>query len=223
MQKRNRLLLLVLLGIWFGLVNGKVLEARDASHVCDEICGSGASCDQECWLTQFDFDQDYPSTTCGDQDYSCCGDGACDPATEGCNACPDDCGYVDQCPGLCYITSQCPSGDVCNSAHECVPYTGGQGGNHTPPCGGSCTNDHDCCGSDMCIGSPGQMYCAIPSSTYCPDSPSCTSNYDCDSTSWCGGMAMSAYDSYCDPGIGRCQWNDWGYGCPASDFSDACY
>ena len=217
MSTRNRLLIIAMVGLWLGWPY-QATQAR-ASHVCDDVCGSGASCDAECWLTQFDFDQDNPSTTCGDQNYSCCGDGWCDNA-EGCNVCPDDCGYVSTC-GTCTDNSQCESGEICASSHECIPYTPPQHGDSTPTCGGSCDSNSQCCGNDVCIGAPGLKYCGIPDQTYCPDSPSCSSNLECwnqaDLYCWFG------YENiYCDPGIGRCQFN-LGPDCPDANFANVCY
>ncbi len=145
-----------------------------SSHVCDDVCSGGASCDAECWESQFDYDQNYPSTTCGDQGYACCGDGWCDSAAEGCNVCPDDCGYQSTCGSGCTSTSQCSSGEVRLPSHVCAPYTPPQDAPHTPACGGSCSDNSQCCGSDVCIGDPGQKYCGIPEQTYCPDAPACS-------------------------------------------------
>jgi hypothetical protein len=207
MSTRNRILIIALVALWIGWPNQRT-QAR-SSHVCSDACGSGASCDAECWLTQFDFDQDNPSTTCGDQGYSCCGDGWCDNA-EGCNVCPDDCGYVSMC-GTCTDNSQCESGEICASSHECIPYTPPQYVDDTPVCGGPCDNNGQCCGNDVCIGAPGQKYCGIPDHTYCPDSPPCsgTDTYgvsweNCNFEHFCGGSFP--LDAYCDPGIDRCQF-----------------
>src|SRR5678815_2605163 len=108
MRLRKRLLFVALLGIWVGLANQGVAAANVPSHVCDTVCANGATCDAECWLTQWDFDEDHPSTTCGNEGYDCCGDGSCNPQTEGCNACTDDCGYVPSCEPYCTSNAQCP-------------------------------------------------------------------------------------------------------------------
>ena len=221
MATRNRILIVALVGVWLAWPH-QVAQAR-ASHVCSDACGSGASCDTECWLTQFDFDQDNPSTTCGDQSYSCCGDGWCD-SVEACNVCPDDCGYVDTCQTQCTSNSQCPSGDICTPSRECVPYTPPQ---PPPPgkpyCGGPCDTQGQCCGNDVCIGDPGQKYCGIPATTYCDSAPSCGSKDDC--VNWLLGLGIYCSNGYrelfCDPGIDRCEFN-WGFDCPAANSASVC-
>jgi hypothetical protein len=218
MSTRNRILIIALVALWIGWPNQRT-QAR-SSHVCSDACGSGASCDAECWLTQFDFDQDNPSTTCGDQGYSCCGDGWCDSGAEGCNVCPDDCGYVnpDDCGG-CNSDEDCSGGEVCNAARQCVtiaPYVAPM---DAPACGGSCTNSSTCCGNDVCSGDHG--FCGAPDYTYCPLSPSCSSDLDCyrlgDQYCFWGYP-----DVFCDPGIGRCQFN-WGFDCPDANFANVCF
>ncbi len=163
MRTRIQFVLLVAVGVWLG--GEDRITARFDSHVCEDKCSDGASCDAQCWRTQFEYDQDYPSTTCGAEGYSCCGDGACNPGNEGCNACTDDCGWVASCEVECNQNSDCDPGEVCNPTHECVPLTWSQDGPQTPQCGGSCTSNSDCCGNDLCIGAPGQKNCGIPSST----------------------------------------------------------
>lgn len=120
MQTRNRLVLALLVGLWTAIMGQRSVVAMGA-NTCDEICAGGAYCSQECWLTQFDFDQDYPPTTCGDQSYSCCGDGMCDTSSEACGICTADCGEPSTCgPAFCTNNSDCASGEACNSQHKCV-------------------------------------------------------------------------------------------------------
>lgn len=179
MESRTRILLLVMVAFWGGLLNRGV----QASHVCSDIC-DGVSCDQECWLTQFDYDNEYPSTTCGEQSYSCCGDGVCDTGSEYCGSCTDDCGGSPTCETECTWSYQCSSGLVCNSSHQCVvpsPHLGGGGT--------SCANKTDCQGNTVCA----ETDCAIPHDSYCPDSPSCQ-------------FSQCEQGQYCDPAILRCQW-----------------
>jgi len=91
MKNCTRFLLLCLLGLFLSSPRQQTVTAM-ASHVCGEICTDGvASCDQECWVTQHDFDVGNPSTTCGDQGYECCGNAMCE-AQESCSICPADCG-----------------------------------------------------------------------------------------------------------------------------------
>ena len=213
MHTRKRLLLLGFVGIWIAALSQSPAAVTPA-RLCDDLCGSGP-CDRECWATQFDFDQGYPATTCGDEGFECCGNGSCDPATEACNGCTADCGSVSSCESQCTTNDDCGSGEVCNSAHECVQSSPSVDGDKTPPCGGSCTKDSDCCGSDVCLGASGLKYCGIPQSTYCPDTQSCSSNLDCSNWGDTDPFCTSGYyDMYCDPGIGRCQFNQGGYGCP---------
>lgn len=187
MQTPTRLFLFLMLGAWIGLLNRPTIAA---SHVCDELCGTGADCDAECWLTQEDFDNGGPSTTCGDQGYSCCGDGVCDTGVEGCNdACITDCGETTSCGDQCEYTYQCPGGYICDSAHECIVGASNVGGTGT-----SCANKTDCMGNDVCE----ETDCGIPQDDYCQDSPVC-------------GSCPSG--EFCDPGIGRCQYDD-NPGCP---------
>jgi Cys-rich repeat protein len=220
MRTRKRLLLLGLVAIWIAGLNQSPVTASAPSRLCDSVCGSG-SCDRECWLTQFDFDQGYPATTCGDQGYECCGDEFCNPATEACNGCIADCGSVSSCESECTTNADCGSGEVCNSAHECVPSSPSVDGDHTPQCGGECTKDSDCCGLDVCIGTSGLKYCGIPQSTYCPNAPSCASNLDCQNwAAWTCQLPLLPSNVYCDPGIDRCQFNQ-GFDCP--DDTNVCY
>jgi len=220
MRTRNRLLFMALLGLWVGIVNQGVVAARVRNNnICGDACPSGQSCGYVCYLTEVDFENGGPSTTCGDEGYSCCGDGVCNPSTEGCNVCTSDCGEVASCYSGCASDADCASGLVCNSAQECVnpaPYTSGA---HTPACGGACTSDSQCCGMDLCMGAAGVKYCAIPEHTYCPDAPACSgSGYsNCSFSTTCGG---SYYDGFCDPGINRCMFND-GFDC-ATSVDDFC-
>ena len=189
MSSRNRLVLVLLVGAWISLLNRGVA----ASHVCDDVCGSGNDCDAECWLTQFDYDNELPSTTCGEQNYSCCGDGMCDVTQEGCNACTDDCNSVSTCDQYCYVDSNCGSGQKCNPAHQCVDPS-----DNSNASGTECTHKNECNGNDVCADGD----CTIPDNTMCGDSPLCWNNYDCDYPF-----------QFCDPGIQRCQWVI-GPGCP---------
>lgn len=224
MSIRNRIVIIALISLWLGWPHQSA-QAR-ASHVCSDACGNGASCDSECWLTQFDFDQGNPSTTCGAQDYSCCGDGWCDYA-EGCNVCPEDCGYQNYCPPPpigCGPDNPCPPGESCNGAHECVTPPPEQTPPSKPACGGTCTSTSQCCGNDVCQGlEGGPKVCAIPETDYCPDAPACSGMDEygvewtnCDFTKFCGGSLP--LDAYCDPGIDRCQFIE-GPVCPDINYA----
>jgi hypothetical protein len=226
MGGRSRVILLGMVAIFLRLTSYEAAAvAPVTSHVCQDVCGAGAYCDAECWLTQFEFDNDYPSTTCQDAGFNdCCGNDECNPDTEACNVCPGDCGYTS-CPDPpeCYANSQCDYGEVCNAARECVqsPPADTGGGSH-PPCGGECSKNSDCCGTDVCLGSPGgYRACGVPQTTYCPDSPTCNSSYDCDFSNLCGLFTMTAEPMFCDPGIGRCQFV-WYTDCPTEDISSVC-
>jgi hypothetical protein len=188
MESGKRILLLLMVAFWVGHMDRVVHAAR----ICEDVCTGGGNCDKECWLTQFDFDQGYPATTCGDQSYSCCGDGMCDTGTEYCGYCTADCGDSYSCDNECTWSFQCSSGLVCNSSHQCVtpsPNTGGGGGT-------DCANKTDCEGNDVCA----ETDCAIPHDDYCP------SSQDCQYTPCPEGQ-------YCDPGIVRCQYVN-GFDCP---------
>ena len=224
MTIRYRLLVAALVAMWMVAPTATTSVSARSSHVCDTLCGDGASCNQECWRTQFDYDQDYPSTTCGAEGFECCGDGTCNPLTEGCNVCTDDCGWTSSCNIECTGNAHCGSGEVCTAARECVISTPTQ----SPPsphqtCGGTCSSANDCCGNDVCVGpAGGQKNCAIPQSTYCTNSPSCSSNWECDFSVEC--LALYNQDSavmYCDPGIDRCQYVS-GTGCPDASNGSVC-
>jgi len=157
MQTRKRLFLVALLGIWIAVLNRPANAAAldEGGVLCEESCGQGNACDHECWLTQFDFDQEYPPTTCGEQSYSCCGDGVCDSAFEG--GCSDDCGTPNGTCGVCDLINQtgCSTGQVCN-IEECCVTPGGNGPStpvnpRNPICYDStCDTDSDCCPGDHC-------------------------------------------------------------------------
>jgi hypothetical protein len=188
MGSRKRLLMLLMVAFWVANLNRVV----QASHLCEDVCGA-TSCDSECWLTQFDYDNEYPSTTCGEQSYSCCGDEVCDTGAEYCGTCIGDCLESPTCGTDCTYNFQCGSGEVCNSSHQCVipsPHVGGGGT--------TCSVKHDCQGNDVCV----ETDCAIPHLDYCPNSQ------DCQYTACPSGQ-------YCDPGIVRCQYVD-SPGCPPS-------
>ena len=181
MEPIKRIFLFFMVVVWVATMTRGV----SAAHVCDDVC-DGASCDSECWLTQFDYDNNNPSTSCGDQGYSCCGDGVCDTGSEFCGSCQDDCGYSESCGNSCVWNFQCSSGQVCNSSHQCVvpaPHVGGGGT--------TCANKTDCQGNDVCA----ETDCAIPHDDYCPDSPDCT-------------FSACPSGQFCDPGIYRCQYVD---------------
>jgi hypothetical protein len=209
MKTRKTFLVIVMAALWGGLANAPV-SAKAFSHVCEDLCGTGAGCDATCWLTQYDFDQDFPSTTCGDQGYECCGDGFCNPIWEACNVCPTDCGYVSSCEEICLQHSDCDTGEVCNAAHECVPESGPQSGPSSPSCGGTCTSNSSCCGQDVCLGATGDKRCGIPGTTYCPSAPACSgsgySNCNFNNEIYC--PEFGAWDAFCDPGINRCMFNE---------------
>ena len=80
MLTRTRLVIVALVAVWTMSIYEVPVAARD-SHVCSEVCES-VSCGDECWLTQSDFDNDYPPTTCGNEGFPCCGDDICDSANE---------------------------------------------------------------------------------------------------------------------------------------------
>lgn len=176
----------------------------------NEACGSGTDCDEECWLRQADFDNGNPSTTCADEGYDCCGDGWCEVDEEGSSVCQEDCGAVTSCtppPVRCDDDGDCGTGQSCNPAGECVTPGDPEDGEHTPPCGGECEDNGDCCGNEVCMGDAVQKSSAIPESTYCPDPESCDSNLDCEI--WASQFICVSWhrDVFCDPGIGRCQFN----------------
>jgi hypothetical protein len=214
MRGRNRIVMLALVAVFLRLSDQPA--AAPFAVVCEDVCAGAATCNAQCWMTQFEFDNDYPSTTCEGAGYTdCCGNDECNPDTEGCNVCPGDCGYVSECEIECWANSQCDSGEVCNAAHECVfvPPADTGGGQH-PPCGGECDSNSDCCGTDVCNGvSGGYKWCGVPQTTYCPSSPSCTTSDDCDDVSCPQGQEQK--DMFCDPGIGRCQFR-YGFDCPTS-------
>lgn len=220
MRAKTRILMVAIVALWIGWRDQPMAAVgSESSHVCDDVCSGGAACDAECWLTQFDYDQDYPSTSCGNEGYTCCGDGWCEPASEGCGACSDDCGDVS-CEsggggGSCYFNFQCPNGSVCSPSHVCTNWVSIGPGPHSSACGGSCTNNSQCCGTDVCIGDPGQKYCGTQSQEVCPDSPACDDPawFGCDFSAFCGSLDMGAYDAYCDPNTFRCAYKEWGYGC----------
>lgn len=222
MRSRQRLLFVLLVCLWAVRIDAGLTAAP--AILCQDVCSGGNSCNSECWLTQFEYDQAYPPTSCGDQGYTCCGDGMCDASTDGCNGCTDDCGEVPTCENGCDGNGDCASGEVCNASRQCVPFSGSVSGEHTPTCGGSCTNTSQCCGNDVCSGGPGQGYCAAPSTSFCASSPSCTSNYECiawrNSLLACPAGARKR-DVYCDPGLGRCQYN-LGVDCPDENTQSYC-
>ena len=218
MQTRKRLLLIALVGVWFGMATQGAAAPR-VLHVCEDLCVGAASCGQECWLTQWDFDQDHPSTTCGDEGFDCCGDGTCNSGPEGCGACEEDCGSYS-CPDPeCNVPGDCDTGETCNSDHECVPISVWTYGPNTPACGGACTSNNQCCGADLCQGSPGLKYCAAPSTTMCSDAPPCYGSFNgqtyTNCTPDCTGMGILNIpkDMYCDPGTNKCMFNQ-GTTCP---------
>ena len=219
MQTRKRLLLIALVGIWFGMATQGTAAPR-VLHVCEDLCVNAASCGQECWLTQWEFDQDYPSTTCGDEGFDCCGDGTCNAGPEGCSVCPDDCGY-ESCPAPeCYTNADCDYPDeVCNASRECVDVSQVEDGPNTPECGGSCTNSSQCCGTDQCNGAQGSGKCGVPSRDYCPNAPPCYGYWNgqpyqnCTFTDTLQCGSPQTVDLYCDPGTNRCMFNE-GFDCP---------
>ena len=195
MDLRKRILLAAMVACWIGVMNRGI----QASHVCSDVC-DGASCDQECWLTQFDYDNEYPSTTCGDQSYSCCGDGVCDSASEYCGSCTSDCGGSPSCGTECTWSWECAGGQVCNGSHDCVtpaPNNSGSGATE-------CSNKGDCYAPDACM-SDGE--CSIPHKDECEDGYPCFSLQDC--------LGYYLYNTYCNPGNNRCMYESQP-GCPLS-------
>ena len=217
MAVRSRLLTIALLGIWVGLADRNVSGAGGLNpYLCEEMCSASPGCGTECWRNQWEFDNEYPASTCGDEEYSCCGDESCWPLYEGCNYCQQDCGTVPACANECLTSAQCDYGYYCNASRECVRAPEPQG--QSPLiCGGACTSDIQCCGNDQCLPHAGGKICEFRSTTYCPSSQSCNSNNDCDQ--WVSGLNLSCTygvkEVFCDPGIDRCQFV-WGPDCPSS-------
>ena len=213
MQTRKRLLLVALVGLWFGMATQGTAAPR-VLHVCEDLCVGAASCGQECWRTQFEFDQDYPSTTCGDEGFECCGNGMCNAGPEGCGVCSDDCA-PETCDNECDDDSDCDEGENCNAAHQCVPDSPYVDGPTTPACGGSCTNSSQCCGTDQCNFGSGGGKCGIPNREYCPNSPPCYGYWNGQPYENCTVTCSvgSPIDMYCDPGTNRCMFNE-GFECP---------
>jgi hypothetical protein len=196
MDTRRRLLL-AMVAIWFMFQHREVRAFE--SKVCEDICAE-STCDHECWLTQFDYDNSYPSTTCGDQGFSCCGDGFCDTVHEYCGSCADDCYDADaaSCDSECVYSFNCASGEVCNPSHQCVvpaPNSGGSGDT-------SCSGKNNCNAPDACV-SPGE--CVLP------HKDECDGGYSCPNTAWCETNVKP--DSYCNPGNNKCM-NKNEPGCP---------
>ena len=221
MATKKGFMVVVSVACWLRLIAptaASVTASSGMAVLCDEVCSANPGCDDSCWATQFDFDQENPPTTCGAYGGSCCGDGVCNPGSEGCNACTDDCGVVDSCPDECFFNNECASGEVCAPNHKCEPATPPEP-EQNPSCGGQCTSNSNCCGSDVCIGEAGLKYCGIPDQTYCPDSPACSIPDDCDFRAYCGLFPFTK-QMFCDPGIGRCQFYD-SPECPSLD--NICY
>jgi hypothetical protein len=202
MDTRRRLLL-ALVAIWCVLQHREV--RADESKVCEDICAEH-TCGQECWLTQFDYDNSYPSTTCGDQGFPCCGDGVCDSGHESCGSCSADCydAGAASCESECVYTFNCSSGEVCNPSHQCVlpspnAYSGDNGNT-------SCSNKSNCKGPDTCM-SDGE--CVIT------HKDECDSGYSCTNSIWCQENADP--DSYCNPGNDKCMYLSTP-GCPLPNF-----
>jgi hypothetical protein len=222
MGTRTRIVLIALVGLWvrFG---GPAAAARVPSMLCDDVCTGEVDCDATCFATQMDLENGWPTTTCQDYNPSadCCGDGMCG-TDERCTGCVDDCGDHAFCEYTCTYNSDCDPGYVCNAARQCVvnPDESNDESLENPPgrCDGTCTYYGDCCGTDRCYNGK----CAAPTTDECSDAPSCTTSNDCWGVEiWdaCGGPY---YAMYCDPGIGRCQFLDWGYGCVDGNWYNAC-
>lgn len=197
MLTRTRLLMVAVVSLWAVSLHQMPLAARD-SPVCEELCAS-VSCDEECWLTQFAFDNGYPPTTCGDEGYACCGDGVCDSSIEYCGSCTEDCGGGPTCESECVYDFNCSSGEVCNSSHQCVSPAPNNSGNEGDT---SCSNKGNCYEPDACMDS-GE--CAIP------HKDECDGGYACPNTEWC--VSNVNLNSYCDPGNNRCMYRNQP-GCP---------
>jgi hypothetical protein len=193
MGTRRKLVIFGLVALWAMVVNQAPVAARETSHVCSEACDA-VSCDQECWLTQFDFDNEYPSTTCGAESYACCGDGICDAANEPCFNCPDDCTDPPgaECDPECDDPSDCPSQDyTCNGFGQCVPPAPNNEDNGT-----TCSNRGNCYASDACMASGD---CALPWKDECSD------NDPCMNTAQCQTRNLDSH-VYCNPGNNRCMY-----------------
>ncbi len=137
-----------------------------AVQFCDTVCGSTTDCNESCYVDQFHFDQDQP-TTCfeyGDYAIPCCGDGICDIGSgQEMGSCNDDCGSscsLDDSCAECDPEAQtgCDSGEICNNDGYCVPApycdASGCGNPREPPeCYEDfCNSDNDCCSGDFCFG-----------------------------------------------------------------------
>jgi hypothetical protein len=132
---------------------------------CDETCGGTVDCNTECYVDQFHFDQDQP-TSCyvyGDYAMPCCGDGLCD-ATSEVGTCNQDCGTPGSGCGECVpgYPNACGSGSVCDSGGCCVTIPNCPGSSNdscgndppkpSPPCFDSyCYQQSDCCSGDYCL------------------------------------------------------------------------
>lgn len=217
MTRIRRLLFFGLVGWGFLMMNQPTIEAAArSSHVCSELCDGSSTCDAECWLTQFDYDQNYPSTTCGAESFACCGDGMCTTNAEACSACTEDCGETSCGGGIeCFEDDDCDTGEICNASLQCITPPDPQSGGGGSTCGGSCSNSSSCCGTDLCQNGT----CGPISRGECSGAPDCSGYLDshaysnCDFTSVCTAQTPTKTSElmYCDPSlgtIGKCQYRD---------------
>jgi hypothetical protein len=156
MNRIGRFRQLLLIGaVWMYLHPGAIALHATGVLFCSDVCPS-STCDSSCYETQFDYDNDNP-TTCfnfgsWDQDYSCCGDGQCTAGENGSN-CNVDCHCGD---------GVCNSGETCNTCPSDCTCNGGSGtrcGVGSCVCDGYCDTAHgetvsncpeDCNGGHVC-------------------------------------------------------------------------
>lgn len=168
---------------------------------CDEVCSS-SDCGSTCYIDQFAFDQDDPTTCLDfgtyDIDSWCCGDAICsDVAGENSDTCTDDCGgpiaqepvcgsngceLGENCAncsadcGVCSVVTSCNNNDNCEPGET----------KSCPDCqiSGFCKHNSDCpatngntyvCVNDTCVLNDLPGY-----STTCGSEVDCTSGYKCD-------------------------------------------
>ena len=56
MRRRNRILMLALVAVFLRLSDQPA--AAPFAVVCEDVCAGGATCNAQCWMTQFEFDND---------------------------------------------------------------------------------------------------------------------------------------------------------------------
>ena len=145
---------LVLMWGWVTYAGAPAIAAT-TPQFCEELCNSSTDCNTPCYVDQFHFDQDQP-TTCyefGTYDVNaCCGDGLCSGPDE-IESCSADC--TDNSCGDCDIASDCPNEDqMC--VHGCCvsPCDGDDCDGQERSCEGEtyCVTSADCCEADeICL------------------------------------------------------------------------